>query len=145
MIFLRRCMKLTRSLFTACKDSCYCFTSLLSCTHTRTHYTYDLSFLHRSRRALDDDVLLNPAFTQPSSHLTSFLLTLKTFICESLQDKVIASSQTLFEVLQWTEIDDVYLGDLEWFMGSNEVRGFPQGLLVEEAVATYEYLQAGQQ
>jgi len=111
----------------------------------KVHEAYKKPLHIMSRRALDDDVLLNPAFTQPSSHLTSFLLTLKTFICESLQDKVIASSQTLFEVLQWTEIDDVYLGDLDWFMGSGDVRGFPQGLLVEEAVATYEYLQAGQQ
>mgnify|MGYP003385874999 CR=1 FL=1 len=101
-------------------------------------------------------MLQNPAFTgtascassaSSSSHLTSFLLTLKTFICESLQDKVISSSQSLFEVLQWTEIDDVYLGDLEWFMGTGGeggLRGFPQGVLVEEAVAVFEMLQAGQ-
>lgn len=100
-------------------------------------------------------MLLNPAFTgtpsssssSSSSHLTSLLITLKTFICESLQDKVISSSQSLYEVLQWTEIDDVYLGNLEWFMGGGEgkQRGFPQRVLVEEAVAVYEMLQAGQQ
>lgn len=88
---------------------------------------------------------MNPSFSPPSSNLTSFLLTLKTFICESLQDKVIATNQSLFEVMQWTEIDDVYLGDLEWFMGSGDIRGFPQSVLVEEAVATYEFLLAGQQ
>jgi hypothetical protein len=106
-----------------------------------------LYFIIRSRRSLEEDVLQNPAFTQPSSHLTDFLLTLKTFICESLQDKVISAKQSLFEVLQWTEIDDVYLGDLEWFMGATgeyACRGFPQDVLVEEAVAVYEMLHTGQ-
>ena len=101
---------------------------------------------YRHRRALEDDVLQNPAFIQPSSHLTSFLLALRTFICESLQDKVISTEVALFEVMQWREIDDVYLGDLEWFMGSpvSGARGFPQNVRVEEAVAVYEMLHAAQ-
>jgi hypothetical protein len=101
-----------------------------------------------------------------SCHLMSLLITLKTFILESLQDKIIDSSKSLFEVLQWTEIDDVYLGDLPWFMGTATTtittaisqdynsssssggmhdlgrgyRGFPRDILMAEAVAVYEML-----
>lgn len=115
--------------------------------------------MSRSRRVLQEDVLQNTAFTQPPSRLPSLLQTLKRFITESLQDKVISTSQPLREVLRWAEVDDEYLGDLEWFIGSaarpsldldfsignkhhDELRGFPADVLVEEAVAVYEMLEA---
>jgi hypothetical protein len=145
----------------------FSFLSLFPISHLSSlmsSSSYPLSIMCSSRRALEEDVLQNPSFTQPPScsPLTTLLLALKTFICESLQDKVIAPSVSLLEVLQWREVEDEYLGDLDWFMGTGQGRGqgqggggegggggggrgFPQTVLVEEAVAVYEMLQAGQQ
>ena len=86
-------------------------------------------------------MLANPCFSEPRSRFASFLQTFKIFVAEKLQENYISPQESLFAVLQWTELDSSYLGDSDWFSGSLRSAGFPKSVLVEEAVAAYEMLK----
>lgn len=65
---------------------------------------------------------------------------MKTFMIESLQEKVISSEAPVDICLENMEVDDMLLADTQWFLDT-----FPSSLKMSEIVEAYNLIKNFQQ
>jgi hypothetical protein len=65
---------------------------------------------------------------------------MKSFIMESLQEKVIAANTPVDVCLENMEVDDVLLADTQWYLDT-----FPSSLRMSEIVEAYNLIKNFQQ
>ena len=76
----------------------------------------------------------------PNFKSTKILSILKSFITENLQERTIAPSTPIFICLINLEVDEIFLGDADWFVDT-----FPQDITMSEIVDTFEMVKEAQE